>query len=84
MTPSQRQLARHALGLPNSARESYRNRYVTAPGTDIWADWQAMVRAGQATYDPTPPGTFRLTRAGALMAIEPGEALDREDFPQPS
>lgn len=84
MTPRQRELARHALGLPNKARQSYRNRFY-AGGQH--AEWRAMEAAGLAEADTTPAATgmtwFWLTRAGAEAALETGERLCREDFPPP-
>lgn len=80
MTEAQRKLARHALGLGGRWKRSYRNRYVIGLGmkaTD-YPDWQAMVAAGWAAFEY---GSFRMTRAGAELALEPGETLCPEDFP---
>lgn len=84
LTDQQRALARHALGI-EGRRQSYRNHYVVDAGTDHEA-WCAMVEAGLARRRPGNPLTggmdlFRLTRAGAEAAIDPGERLDPEDFP---
>ncbi|MAK86532.1 MAG: hypothetical protein CMK96_06240 [Pseudomonas sp.] len=90
MTPEQRALARHALGLPNRRRRSYRNSYSASysPGGayDLWSD---MVDAGLAERYPTITGSahrkmarFWLTDAGARAALDPGESLCPEDFPQ--
>ena len=43
LTPAQLELARHALGLPNDRRRSYRNRYLAGGGSP---EWDAMVEAG--------------------------------------
>ena len=86
MTPAQRELARHALGLPNQARRSYRNRYFAAASSPCAAQWQAMVEAGEA--EGGGPGRkvsslhFQLTRRGAELALDPRESLCPEDFPQ--
>lgn len=84
MTPEQLRLARHALGLPNKARRSYRNRFY-AGGQH--PEWRAMEAAGLAEADTIPTATgmtwFWLTRAGAEAALDPGERLCREDFPPP-
>ena len=48
MTPRQIELARHALGLRPGCLVSYRNRFLAGPGHPDYADWQAMVAAGQA------------------------------------
>lgn len=87
MTPEQIELARHALGLPNSRRTSYRNHFVTGAGCDDYAEWQAMVAAGFAKRragNQLSGGddVFWLTEAGAKTALLPREHLDREDFPQ--
>ncbi len=87
MTPEQRKLARHALGLP-AARpvaggRSYRNRYYVSPTiegrpTQAYQDWAQMVAAKEAASNG---GYFALTLKGAKAALYPGEALDAEDFP---
>lgn len=88
MTPEQKALARHALGLPNAARTSHRNRFVTGPGCVDFHHWMDMVDAGLArrrcgtTLPFGGDDLFRLTRAGADQALEPGEQLDPEDFPR--
>lgn len=86
MTPTQRRLARHALGLPNEANCSYRNRY-TAPNSDISESnmaWLEMVGLGLAERGPKALTQYfcfyRLTRTGAELALDPGERLDEEDF----
>lgn len=88
LTPAQRDLARHALGLPNDRKRSYRNSFVAGAGHSDYADWQAMVDAGLATKrdgSTVPFGgddLFRLTPRGAVAALDPGEQLDPEDFPR--
>lgn len=86
MTPIQKKLARHALGLPNERRQSYRNRYYAAEGTQEYRSWMAMCRKGLADRAPHKatlrrPRFFWLTLTGAWAAILPSETLDREDFP---
>lgn len=86
MTPQQKHLARHALGLPSDRKRSYRNRYYATPKTPADAEWMEMVEAGYAKVLPAsePDETlnfFWLTRKGAEAALEPGETLDPEDFP---
>jgi hypothetical protein len=86
MTPKQIELARHALGLPNKRRCSYRNHFVTGPGSSDWDDWQAMVTAGYACrHEPRAlfggDYCFCLTRAGADAALKSGERLDSEAWP---
>ncbi|WP_342152282.1 hypothetical protein [Methylorubrum sp. SB2] len=81
MTPRQLELARHALGLPNRTRRSYRNRFLAGGESP---EWRAMVAAGQAERaEPDEHGRtwFWLTTAGALAALGKGERLCPEDFP---
>lgn len=81
MTPDQRKLARHALGLPNNQCRSYRNRYFLSGGPAA-IHWAAMESAGEAGSKANGPGDFYwLTGKGAELALDPGETLDREDFP---
>lgn len=81
MTPEQKQMARHALGLPNDKKRSYRNRYVVSRDN---ADWKALVSGGFAHILTTgfvaPTALFYLTKRGAEEALENGESLDPEDF----
>jgi hypothetical protein len=87
MTKRQIDLARHALGLPNEARRSYRNRFVAGLEHPDYDDWYAMSQNGWAKRrDGTklPFGgmdMFHLTRPGAESALVGSESLDPEDFP---
>jgi hypothetical protein len=86
MTPRQIDLARHALGLPNKAGRSYRNRFVAGEGHTDYPNWTAMVEAGHAKRRKSgaladSDDLFLLTEAGARAALKPGERLDPEDFP---
>ena len=86
LSPDQIALARHALGLPNDRRRSYRNRFVAGPGHQDYDAWAAMARMGAANRDTRARGggamdLFWLTRAGAAAALQKGERLDPEDFP---
>ncbi len=86
MTDRQRELARHALGLPNKMRTSYRNRFVAVSGHDDYEDWLRMVLDGYAemrdhgTLPYAGGSLFWLTETGARQALNPREKLDREDF----
>lgn len=87
MTPAQIELARHALGLPNKRRTSYRNHYVVGSGEDH-REWLAMVAAKEARRrdgNQLSGGDdiFWLTAAGAIAALKPREKLDPKDFPSP-
>lgn len=75
MTDEERELARHALGLPNVNRQSYRNRYFTGPSHPVW---NRMVAKGLAVFEIN---MYALRLEGARAALEPGETLDLEDFP---
>jgi len=86
MTPRQLELARHALGLPNRWRCSYRNYFVAGPGGQDHEEWLVLVGAGFARQRSGSVRTggndlFWLTRAGAEVALKRGERLDLEDFP---
>jgi hypothetical protein len=81
MNEKQKGLARHALGLPNDSKRSYRNRYVISRDNP---DWKALVASGHAAIITTgyvaPTALFYLTKKGAEAALETGESLDPEDF----
>lgn len=86
MTPSQIDHARHALGLTGDRRVSYRNHFVTGPGSSDYDDWMEMVKAGQARRRPGSALTggddlFWLTHSGALQVVKKGEKLDSSHFP---
>ena len=87
MTPEQKALARHALGLPHRSRKSWRNHFVADEGSADYETWRQLVelgfarrRAGNALSGGGD--VFWLTRAGADRAIEPGEKLGIEHFPK--
>lgn len=85
LTPEQKQLARHALGLVDGNKRSYRNRYRAPKDGAVVEAWRAMHAAGYAkcsvVADDTPLGDyFWMTEAGARLALEKGETLDPEDF----
>jgi hypothetical protein len=88
MDATQTALARHALGLDGRHKVSYRNRFVTGPGSVDHEPWLAMVGAGLAgkrdgkTLPYGGDDMFWLTPAGARAVLRPGEALDPEDFPE--
>lgn len=89
MSPREIELARHALGLPNKARMSYRNRFVAGVGHEDYATWVQMVADGNAKvrYGASLPyggdSLFWLTREGAEQALLKVEHLDPEDFNGP-
>jgi hypothetical protein len=83
MTESQRELGRHALGLPNKQRTTYRNHFCAGQGHTDYLDWMAMVSEGNAVRaDGTPlsggDDVFSLTIQGARLCLNPNEHLDRD------
>lgn len=86
MDVEQLTLARHALGLPNHGKRSYRNRYFAAPRTSQAEAWRRLVEADLASFVGREGSSMRfcLTEAGARAALKPGERLDEEDFPSTS
>jgi hypothetical protein len=85
MTHKQRELARHALGLPNRKQLSYRNHFVCGPDHDDYEDWLSMCQSGLAKHRNLGQASggdevFWLTAEGAKLALDEGENLDVEDF----
>jgi len=83
--PKQIELGRHALGLPNRLRKSYRNHFCAGATHDDFADWMQMVEQGNAVRSGGlelfgGDFFFRLTNVGALACLSVGEKLDAEDF----
>lgn len=86
LSETELQLARHALGLPNKRKMSYRNNFVTGSGSVDYAPWKSMVVKGAATCRMNVSwlggdDIFHLTIAGAIAALAKGERLSPEDFP---
>lgn len=83
MTKQQREMARHALGLPNKQNMTYRNHYCVGPGDDGHSDWEDLVTQGLAVKRTSNlwggDDMFHLTLKGALMVRENNEHLSRED-----
>lgn len=77
-------MARHALGLPNARKCSYRNYYCASFGTFQDVRWGEMVDAGHAERHESRSKFvgYSLTESGARIALMPGETLDPEDFPE--
>lgn len=85
MTENQIELGRHALGLPNKYRESYRNHFVAGSTHDDYAEWMVMVSEGNAIrLEPSElyggDFCFSLTRFGAEKCLREKERLDPEDL----
>lgn len=79
MKPRQIELARHALGLKQGSRVSYRNYFAADEGHADYRDWMAMVAGDYAVHGTR---AFGLTLKGARAALLPGEQLSPEDFPE--
>ena len=86
LTKRERELARHALGLPNQWQQSYRNRFVAANVPGDYDVWLSLKDKGAASSMGAGAGKtyFWLTFEGAKAALENGERLDTEDFPRAS
>lgn len=88
MDKEQTKLARHALGLTGGKKMSYRNHFVTGPGSPDYEAWAHMVASGHAWRQAGNEMTggddlFGLTLAGARSVLLKGETLCLEDFPTP-
>ena len=83
LTEAQLKLARHALGLSEGRKRSYRNRYSAGHGTPASNEWAVMVTEGLANCYAryATLSHYELTEDGARAALRPGETLDPEDFP---
>ena len=81
LTPEQIELARHALGIPNKRRKSYRNRFVIGAGCTDYEQWMAMVALGAAKRvdaSRVPFGgddLFYLTMSGARAALNVADCV---------
>lgn len=83
MNQTQRELARHALGL-DAANRSYRNRYFATQGSAEDKEWAAMAESELALrvpeHDTQTTNFYCLTKVGAEMALGERDSLDPEDF----
>jgi hypothetical protein len=83
MNPRQREMARHALGLPNRINESYRNHFCIGQDGAGYSDWQDLVAKGFAVKahggDSWVGDFFYLTLKGARAVLLPKEHISRED-----
>lgn len=86
MTPNQKELARHALGLNGRNKRSYRNHFVAGPAHRDYPDWVLMVAGGFVIRVDGKrlsfggDDMFRMTLNGAQLVLNKGESLDHEDF----
>lgn len=84
MTDKQRQMARHALGLPNKRHVTNRDYYCIGEGGDGYAEWMSMVAEGYAVKRQHSSAfggddIFYLTMIGVRLALEPHEHISRDD-----
>lgn len=79
---TKRELARHALGLEHGQKKSYRNYFETSENGQDRIDWLNMVSSGLASQSSRT--VFHMTDKGAQWALDHGETLCKEDFPQHS
>jgi hypothetical protein len=83
MTDKQRDLARHALGLPNKNNTTYRNHFCISNGCDGYADWEDLVSKGLAVKalggSSWSGDFFYLTLNGAREVLSSKEHISRED-----
>jgi hypothetical protein len=83
MTEKQRELARHALGLPNKQNTTYRNHFCIDKGSDGYGDWEDLVVRGLAVKaeggQDWSGDFFYLTWAGAKCALDYKEHIGIED-----
>jgi hypothetical protein len=83
LTDEQLKVARHALGLPNKKRMSYRNHFCAGPGH---ADYETLMQMVAQRDAIRVTGSqwggddmFYMTWKCALKARAPNEHLSRED-----
>jgi hypothetical protein len=77
-------MMRHALGLSDAQKTSYRNHYVAHTKGEQAALWDDLTARGFAVRGSNRKNDlvrFCLTLAGAQAALQPGERLCPEDFP---
>lgn len=83
MTETQRKLMRHALGLPNKQKTTYRNHFCIGVGSDGYEEWEELVSKGlavKAIGGANWAGDFfYLTLEGARAVLLPKEHISRED-----
>lgn len=83
MNDKQRELARHALGLPNKKNMSYRNHFCIDVGSDDYDQWEDLVSKGLAVKalggKNWSVDFFYLTLEGAKSALLPKEHISSED-----
>lgn len=84
MNDKQREMARHALGLPNRKHFTNRNNYCIGKGGEGYEDWEDLVSKGLAVKREGGghfggDDLFYLTLEGARAVLLPKEHISRED-----
>lgn len=83
MNDNQREMIRHALGLPNKTNCTNRNHYCISPGCDGYEDWLELVKDGFAIQAVSRDGWsgnfFYVTLTGARWVLLPSEHISREE-----
>ena len=75
---TKRDMARHALGLPNEKNTAYRNYYETSEDGPDRQEWLNIVDSGLAIQ--SGESMFHLSLEGVMWALEQNEAIRKEDF----
>ena len=87
VTDKQREILRHALGFGRRTRPGWRNYFVTGPGSDDYADCEALVAAGLMTKRSGGPlsggdPVYRVTDAGQDLMVGRKTPNVRAERPQ--
>ncbi len=74
ITDKQRDILRHALGVGRGRTTGWRNHFCTGPGSDDYADCEALVAAGLMTKRSGGPlsggdPVYRVTDAGQDLLV---------------
>lgn len=80
VTPEQMHILHHSLGITSKRSKSYRNHFVTGPGSKDYDNCVALVSMGYMTQRSGTPLTggndlFQVTDAGRHLAIQAKKEL---------
>jgi hypothetical protein len=89
ISDKQRDILRHALGFGRRTRPGWRNHFVTGPGSDDYADCEALVAAGLMTKRSGGPlsggdPVYRVTDAGQDALVGRPKTPNDGVEPQPA
>lgn len=84
ITDKQRDLVRHALGLDERHKRTYRNHFVTSPLCDEYKEWADLLNHGLARHNKGSQlsggdEVFWATKELATFVLKPDEQLS-ENF----